>query len=1136
MNQKVGQGFSLAGSMEIPDLDQRKQAVTETGRNVVLVAGAGTGKTTILVKRIAEIVLGQGIPLTQVVALTFTEKAAAEMKIRLGQKLAQLHGFLSAKRRGKEDGEAADLCGRHGLSPDDLRARIEAAREVLQQAQIGTIHSFCAHLLRLYPLEAGVSPGFQVDEGAAFEEFLNRKWGEWIESELRLGNPREAEWREILGLIRLEDLGRVARALSDFEIPFPARDWELGEEERLAVRLGEFAVRLQTLVARLKQVKSVTLLEKLERLGEIARMIREGDPEKAQAASEFTSSGGTTKPSTKWSEEDQELATGLYGEGMELIQVNPRAAGLVFRLLLPFVRSFREEYLAEGWVNFSGLLFLARDLLFRHPEVRRELKQKFQAILVDEFQDTDPIQYEIILLLAEKLEGRAASWDGLELEPGKLFIVGDPKQAIYTFRRADIEAYEEVLGRVLRQAGVPLDLFTNFRSHPGITDFINRVFDGGARPGLGLIEARAGVQPAYHAIRPSRKQEFPSQKVEIILVDNPGGGLSADEARRGEAELMVRWIRETVGETLPDPERGPRKAGYSDIALLLRSFTPVSIYLEAFKEAGIPYVIQGEKTFFSAQEVLDFHNLLKAVADPHDQLALVGVLRSPLGGLDDREICELQRRSGLSYLEPLPSGPPGLASLFRSLRELNVLSRQLFLPEIIDQVFARTYIREVTVAGRLGEQKLANLEKIRAWAAEMALPGGLPFGPGLSDFVRTLEKSRRELKEEGESPLADETVEAVRVISIHKAKGLEFPFVILADLHRLPRGVEEDRPVRADRRGLSLGLSLPGVKSLSAIELMKKEEVRKEEEEKRVLYVALTRARERLLLTGSARYQDHTWLSQIAQALETDFQDLKPGKLQPGPGVQIDFSIYEFDPARASRRGAAARAGKPRDFSRISAFWKEREEFFRAVSPRFLSPTGLKKEAEIIRPALLGEEGGGESGGPRPAGLDRGASLPARVGIICHRVLEECDLPTLANPGFDLSEAVERAARGFGPETEPPDSKTRAEARGILEGFIRSEIFSEIRGAKILGREIPFTIPWEDQVMEGIIDLAYEREGETIVADYKTDLVSESEIPERAERYRFQREVYLEAVRRGLGIKNPRFQLIFLRPAQGIYL
>ncbi len=156
--------------------------------------------------------------------------------------------------------------------------------------------------------------------------------------------------------------------------------------------------------------------------------------------------------------------------------------------------------------------------------------------------------------------------------------------------------------------------------------------------------------------------------------------------------------------------------------------------------------------------------------------------------------------------------------------------------------------------------------------------------------------------------------------------------------------------------------------------------------------------------------------------------------------------------------------------------------------------------------------------------------------MICHRVLEECDLPTLANPGFDLSEAVERAARGLGPETEPPDSKTRAEARGILEGFIRSEIFSEIRGAKILGREIPFTILWEDQVMEGIIDLAYEREGETIVADYKTDSVSESEIPERAERYRFQREVYLEAVRRGLGIKNPRFLLIFLRPAQGIYL
>ncbi|MDD5223969.1 MAG: UvrD-helicase domain-containing protein [bacterium] len=1133
MKQKVGQGFNLAGNVEIPDSDQRQRAVTETGRNVVLVAGAGTGKTTILVKRIAETVLGQGIPLTQVVALTFTEKAAAEMKIRLGQKLAQMHGSLSAERGGKEEGETGDLCGRHGLAPDDLRARIEAAREVLEQAQIGTIHSFCAHLLRLYPLEARVSPGFQVDEGAVFEEFLNRKWGEWIESELKLGNPREPEWREILGLIRLEDLGRVARALSDFEIPLPAPDWELGEEARLAVRLEEFSLRLQDLVTRLKQVKSVILLEKLERIGEIVRMIRERDPGKDQAVSEFISSGGAPKPSTKWSEEDRELATRLYDEGMELVQVNPRAAGMVFRLLLPFIRSFREEYLAEGWVNFSGLLSLARDLLFRHPEVRRELKQKFRAILVDEFQDTDPIQYQIILLLAEKVEGKASSWDGLELEPGKLFIVGDPKQAIYTFRRADIEAYEEVLERVLRRTGVHLDLFTNFRSHPGIIDFVNRVFDGGARPGLGLIEARAGVQPSYHAIQSSRKQEFPCQKLEMILVDNPGGGLSADEARRGEAELMVRWIRETVGETIPDPEKGSRKSGYSDIALLLRSFTPVSIYLEAFKEAGIPYVIQGEKTFFSAQEVLDFHNLLKAVADPQDQLALVGVLRSPLGGLNDREIYELKARSGLSYLDPSPSCPPGLAPLFRSLRELNALSRQLSLPEIIDEVFARTYIREVTVSGHLGEQKLANLEKIRSRAAEMALPGGRPFGPGLSDFVRILEKSRRELKEEGESPLADETVEAVRVISIHKAKGLEFPFVILADLHRLERGVEEDQPVRADRRGQSLGLSLPGVKSLSAIELIQKEGQRKEEEEKRVLYVALTRARERLLLTGSARYEENTWLRQIARALETDFQEQKTGRLDPGGGVRIDFSIYEFNPARAPRRRAAARAGKPRDFCRISEFWKGREEFYRNVSPRFLSPTGLNKEEEVIAPALTGEDGGRKSRRPGPAG-DGPSS--ARIGIICHRVLERCDFPVLADPGFDLSEAVDRAARDLSPETERPDPETRDEARSLLEGFIRSDIFSGIRAEKILGKEIPFTIPWEGKVMEGIIDLVYEREGETIVADYKTDSVAEGEIPERAEKYRLQREVYLEAVRRGLGIENPRFQLIFLRPAKGIYL
>lgn len=1119
----------------VPDSDQRLQAVSDTEHNIVLVAGAGTGKTTILVERILELVIGRGIGLEEIVALTFTDKAAAEMKLRLGREMERYLCNLRNVGECSQDHEFTEkfneIRERNQLSTEQIFDRVQKARVILEQAQIGTIHSFAAHILRLHPLEIGVSPGFQVDDGSIFEEIFTRKWEEWMQEELVLGSPREEKWRKLLGLVGLEELKKMAKQLSDFEISTGLLKSAGSEEKKHLSELKSFEKELQSFIAALSSYRSVKRISYLEKLLEVVKKKISGDADAEAAVEDFAGMGSLSKPGKDWNQVDIQMSESLYRRGRNLIQVDPGLFQLVSEVILPFVEKFRNQYLSEGYISFSGLLFLARELLMENHDVRQELKKRFRAVLVDEFQDTDPIQYDMVLLLSETPDSRAKNLAELELEPGKLFIVGDPKQSIYTFRRADIEAYEAVLSRIFTHRGIQLELSTNFRSHSEIIDFINYSCNGDDRPG-GLIRRIPGFQPEYRPIRPYRKKSLENQKVELVMVDNPGSKLKADDAREGEAEAIVRWIRSSVGKDTIKTETGEdRLLRYSDIALLLRSLNPARTYLEVFKANRIPYVIEGEKYFYSTQEVLDFYNLVRSIADPHDRIALVGVLRSPLGGLSDPEIFTLAERGFINYSHPVDSGFPRadlVNALYSSLRCLHEMAGHLPLPDLLDRIFSETYIREICAAGLQGEQKLANLDKIRSQAVSVSRAGGEASGIGLGDFVRQIEKYHRELEEEGESPLADETVDAVRILSVHKAKGLEFPIVIISDLHRQdPRG-RESPVLLIDRMGKQVGLNLRNVKSLSAVELMEKEENRRAEEENRVLYVAMTRARERLIMTGSIQSQEHTYVQKIERALGLEFSDLEPGIVHLPGNAFFHYRVAAHDPSRYRPR---VRTRTPRanvrDVDTIARFWEKQEELWKHVwnSPRFLTPTGEESLSEPFVP----EAGWGEEG----TAITSSSGLPAQVGMVCHRVMEEWDFLRESEVSDRLNRAIERSIKATlaGGNSDPGLAR---EVKKILGGFFKSEIFQELCRSEIIGREIPFTIPWDGNIMEGVIDLVYRKNGGVVVADYKTDRVEESKLKKHAEQYKLQRDVYLEAVRRGLGIKDPEFKLIFLRLGKAI--
>ncbi|MEK7290375.1 MAG: 3'-5' exonuclease, partial [Planctomycetota bacterium] len=462
-----------------------------------------------------------------------------------------------------------------------------------------------------------------------------------------------------------------------------------------------------------------------------------------------------------------------------------------------------------------------------------------------EFQDTDPIQYEIVLFLSESLGHYSKDARKVTLEPGKLFIVGDPKQSIYAFRRADIEAYEHVVKLVSGGQEETLKLQENFRSHSGIIDVINQLFN------RRIMVEQPGLQPSYIPIHANRPKKYPSQNVEIVLVfGKEGEELKADEAREAEAEWIARWITKHVNnEIIEDKlsENGIRKLKYKDIALLLRAFTQVMPYVEAFKRYGIPYIVEGEKYFYSTQEILDFINILRIIENPHDTIALVGVLRSPFVGLTDREIYELKINQLLDYRKSISdkiSFKNIVENFYNFLRNTHARAGIIPVSQLISEIIDNSHVAEITASAWHGEQKLANILKLYQMASDMEQLHGI----SLKTFLERIKMRIKEAWEEGESPLSDETLDVVKILTIHKAKGLEFPVAILGNLHG---EVKKDNEVldsaaydwSTSTTGIVIGKGNHQVRNLQSIVIEKKLNDRSWEEEKRVLYVAMTRAK-----------------------------------------------------------------------------------------------------------------------------------------------------------------------------------------------------------------------------------------------------------------------------------------------------
>ena len=1153
----------------LPDSHARHSAVTASGTNVVVTAGAGTGKTSLLIDRILHL-LTRGhdrLALTQIVAVTFTNKAASELKLRMRHRLRLMKELATGRSPGNalhdyEIRSIRTLQETSGLTDEELATVSDEAFREVERAHIETIHSFAGHLLRLYPVEAGVDPSFQEDDGTRFHEHFNHEWDQWLQRELDASGRRHDAWRRVLARYGLDDVKQLAQALTDELIPVSGiRTSQPAATSHLRSWLATLRDRGHLLQERYQGAQKINrLLDAAVAL--LAGVETNGVPRPHDADAAVVLQQTIPAKTKAWTDEDHEEAKGLIKVAQAIAQSSASSLWDAVQLLSPFVVHCRSAFVEKGLVSFNGLLARARALLRDHPHVRAELKEQYQAIIVDEFQDTDPVQYEIILFLAEAAGSEAREWHRVQPAPGKLFIVGDPKQSIYAFRRADIEAYDTVVrDHVLAPAakGERYALQGNFRTHAQLLDPVNRccatVFPAAS------VE---GVQPSYEPLLPvpSDSLPLPHERMELRLVTLAQEDADAETSSRAEADALARWLRDDVldkesllvgGRAVPIRPR--------HVAILFRTFAHLRICLEAFRRHHLPCLADGEKHFYERQEVIDCSLVWRTLIDPRDELAAVGVLRSPYGGCSDVEIESIVQRGfpdDWAHESSLARLPP----IFTILHSLRAETQALPVPEAIQYVFQALPLAELAAASIDGEHALANVLKLRDVMLALAVRSGLT----LREIVRQVGQWVDDPPDEGERPLVEEGLMsqgpggAIRLLTIHKAKGLEFPMVIVAGLHRDVDHRKASVWTSHDWLTDTIGLRLGEAADLGGIFLETKVAERQRAEQVRLLYVAMTRAQRRLVLSaalhGQGTTRKGTLLSLIARGLDLDVPAMVEAAKE---SLQCDQLVGDVavtttvvpapQPTQKTRPAPPTWKATMPDGAEHQRRWdtwlKQGETVVK--TPQFLSATRslTTGDTSVPEPLELLEKVPGESERQstarrpkKPASQPGSSGRRAIIGTLAHRVLHGWDFS--ADPAT-MPMWIQVCCRTYLPNESVSESgDVCTELQEIFAHFVESEPYSVLRQADILGREIPFAVPWEESegaeaehtgagVMEGVIDVMYRREQQIWIADYKTHRVEQRSVEQVVQEYRAQMEVYRRAAESALAQGPVRAQLIFLR-------
>ena len=1085
--------------------EEQHLAVEHVGSNVIVRAGAGTGKTRVLVARYMEILNKSLARVPEIVAITFTRKAAKEMRDRIRLQF-----------------------------PDTLVGA--GSLNELESAPISTIHSFCQRILRENATVIGIDPDFRVLE--EIEEVIFREAGiqnavmnsihcgragmirligefglDTLIEQFRYLYAHRSRMGEWMGQpsVRMEDRPKVLslaewiklRIEAELNDPAVARSVETLRErrardpvDRIEIAREEALRIIHELRGGFSEAEARSLLEEMEKIQ------LTGGVSSAWGENDFKAVKDTIKQIRSAFKEVKKETRPMADEKEKTIE------DLLGILVLEY--SHVESALAkrkseENLLDYDDLLILTRNALQEHPEIRKRLQRKYRYYLVDEFQDTDSRQWEILRFLAAGGDG--ASGD-------RLFLVGDYGQSIYRFRGAEAGVFEKAGEKIRKKGGRDFPLTINFRSTPSILRFVNHLQGK-------MYWDRSPLAPVQKPIslRGNRPEETCGLPVEVLIVRGERG-TEKEDLRKSEAEAVVAKIGEIVREESRD---------HGDIAMLFRSMSFVWIYELALRNAGIPYTLLKGGRYFGLQEVRDIMNALKAIDDEGDEVALAGLLRSPLFAVSDNTIHWLCTGSrlpdGLRVWRGKGGIPPEEGEVLEEaidfLREARVRKDSSDIYGLIAWIVERRNFQEVLKETFAGERRVLNINKLLQLSLAFESKGLFTLG----DFIRYADRVAVRELHEGEAPVEPDEAGVVKVMTIHGAKGLEFPVVFLPDLSWYRRS---ESPLLASHpiHGFALrGRGGAGEGEVPwryhAISFVNAEE--ESMESQRLFYVAMTRARDKLVLSTSwsestsGQSLELSWFRWIKDLLSNEapgghgeppvsndpdrIRDLckvtivsaaeremrkktvSGGQLPrgvddgSGPGISAGISVRigPVEPARHS---------KERSVTQILDYLECTRLFY------------LRHELKVpeIEPILSGRPN--RTGGPA-------------TGDIAHRVLELWD--------FSSEEELIRLVREQVRSERGPENKEEEDRILRLFGPLRSSsLFHQMVKAKeegILYRELHFTVVVRGVPIIGSIDALFrDGNGGWVILDYKAIATDEQGSLEDSIRFRRQLSLYAMAV------------------------
>ena len=1065
----------------------QKQAALERGRDVVVTAGAGSGKTRTLVARYASL-LAEGFEPRRVVAITFTDKAAREMRSRVRDALTRL---IQDARSGDER--------QNWLA---LSARMDSAR-------IGTIHSFCAEILRAHPAEAGIDPRFDVlDEG------LTSALRAQVVDDTLSGFVEDPAFTPLFTTLTTREL----RNLLYFLIEHRLETFEIFAEKLDGVAIVrqylESALRHTDLADAISELRGISRAAlEADKLYEMVENLLSlwGSAEDALVRGDVL---GCVEALYQARREKMRLNVGKKDsrtrEILGVIQkayddfLDPFVGGSTsnngpdrqsearFAALMPLLaqafeqlsRNYREALVQRQALDFDDLEAGAEGLLSR-DDIRSRWQGELDALLVDEFQDTNARQRRIV----EALAG----------DTGRLFVVGDARQSIYRFRRADVTVFRAIQQKAENSGGLVVDLDRTYRAHEPLLkatgDLLAGIMGTDENPSrpyyvpFSQLDAHRKAPPEYIHI----------PHIELVF----GAGEDAPSARPVMANALARRLLELKDEK--------QIRTWDDAVLLFRASTGFSFYENALEDWGIPFVTVAGRGFYDRPEIRDVLNLLRALADPTDDLAMAGLLRSPAFGLTDAALYLLRKQGNLTvpYWQSLQSDVTMLdeTDRERARRVIKILNHllpqvdRIPVAELLKQLVDATDYRAILAAegeSSVGGRLWRNLDKLLSDAQASGQVNVRDF----LDYLATLSEAGAR---EGEAPA--DAQGAVRLMTIHKSKGLEFPVVVLADAGKERRALS-DQAYLLPEIGLAVKLDPPPM----LYRLAKWQDgLQNEAESLRILYVALTRAKEKLIISGhttptsKGEWKSPEWMGDLAAGAQVDLNELvtqagTPKAVQTASGLPVRAIAYA-----------------------------ESEEVASVLSEKLNAPQDAPDALPLFQP--LGEPQPVSEAHDEPDEIhswratgDNGHIPPGVIGQMVHKAIELWLFPDNARLIPLLETAVLNA--GLANSTQRVEAIRRTVE--LLERLRVHPLWEEINSISERHNEVPYSRMTGEHAETGYIDLLYRTSAGWQVVDFKTDSIQSDAIRNKLiAQYKQQMNRYENAVETLLG-QIPKSRICFL--------